>query len=212
MSSPVKRASIGPEGVLPDDEAAQGDAETAWIAGRGRSSWHGRSGDDADGGVRVRQGTKMKVPAVRVVASRRWPLSSRCRSGSSVSVRPGRGRAWSSRRFQAASHDRATGPAPARRAALAAWSHPAVGLAEQPAVTVVAVALGRRAVGDQHIKGIEFDVVEFDFAFVVVPQDGTVVDQEFGRDQHAVDEQRMALGEAQILGVGMLSPKAPCGR
>jgi hypothetical protein len=65
---------------------------------------------------------------------------------------------------------------------------PTVGGVEQLAVAV-AIGLGRCAVGQQQVVVGEFDVVEFDLASAVVPPDGTMVDQELRRDQHAVDEQ-----------------------
>ena len=47
--------------------------------------------------------------------------------------------------------------------------------------------------------GFEFDVVELDLPLVVVPQDGAMIDQEFGGDQDAIQIQGVAFGDAQIV-------------
>src|SRR5580692_11256567 len=50
------------------------------------------------------------------------------------------------------------------------------------------------------------------FLGAVVPQNGTMVDQEFDRDQHVVDVQRVTLCNAQVLIWYVGGPTRPCGR
>ena len=69
---------------------------------------------------------------------------------------------------------------------------------EQPAVAIVAVALRRSAVCDQHGMSRQFDVVDFEFTRAIVPQNGMVIDQVLNGDQRSIQIQRMTLGHTQI--------------
>ena len=114
-----------------------------------------------------------------------------------VSGRPGRGPARSRIRCQIAS----TNAPPVSTGAHGGFRRlvPAgVGVPEQPAVAVIAIALGRRAVGDQHVMRIQFQMKYRYFLRSVVPQDRAVVHQEFHRDQHAIEIKRMPLGDVQV--------------
>ncbi len=73
-----------------------------------------------------------------------------------------------------------------------------VGVLKQPAVAVVAVTLGRCAIGQQHIMRFQLNVVDQYCLRPVVPQNGPMIDQEFDRNQQTIDEKRMPLGHMQI--------------
>ena len=81
-----------------------------------------------------------------------------------------------------------------RRAGCFRWQRPAnIGVVEQPAVAIVAVALGR-----QHVTWRQLDMIDLHFLRPVVPQDGAVVDQILQRKQHAPDEQVVTFGHARV--------------
>jgi hypothetical protein len=63
----------------------------------------------------------------------------------------------------------------------------AVGIGEQPAIAVVTIALGRRAVGKQDIMLHQFDMIQLHLPCMIIPDDRTVIDQEFRRDQNVVE-------------------------
>ena len=125
------------------------------------------------------------------------PSIIRCRSGSSVSGTPGRGPARSSSRRHAA---RPTAPpvSTGAQGGFAGLVPAAIGVLEQPAVAVIAIALGRRAIGQQHIMRCQLDMVDLTSCARSSHTMERWLTRYSDRDQHAVEVERVTLGDAQV--------------
>jgi hypothetical protein len=71
------------------------------------------------------------------------------------------------------------------------------GIGEGRAIAVVQIAFARQPFGQDHVMALQLDMVIANL-FHLVLNDRRAVDQEAGRDQHALDEDRMARRHAQI--------------